>query len=242
MRRLVAITADKGGTGKSTFARLYAHYLIARDINALAIDCDPRNAQLYRHYHRAFANGVSTVNLTQNSDVNRLLDTLAEDYPVILLDLPAGIGELIELLETKLALSQVAQENGYRLTFVTVLNRGRDCVNSLRSLIEAFGEQADHVVVKNLHFGAVEKFKRFDQSKTKEILQAQGAQIITMPELDDDVVDVLDDKSLTYSAALQAGVCSISTRTWVKSFLSDAEPGFNQAAVYLGLGDEHDNG
>lgn len=239
LRRIVAITADKGGTGKSTFARIYAHYLIARNINTLAFDADPRNAQLYRHYHSAFSNGVRTINLSLNSDINALLDTLAEDYQVILLDLPAGIGELIELLETKLMLSQVAQENDYRLTFVTVLNRGRDCVNSLRSLIDAFGDQADHVVVKNLHFGAPEKFKRFESSKTKEILQGLGAQIITMPDLDDDVVDVLDDKSLTYSAALQPGVNSISTRTWVKSFLSDAEPGVNQAAAYLGLGDDH---
>ena len=239
LRRIVAITADKGGAGKSTFARIYAHYLIACNINTLAFDADPRNAQLCRHYHSAFSDGVKTINLSLNSDISALLDTLAEDHQVILLDLPAGIGELIELLETKLMLSQVTQENDYRLTFVTVLNRGRDCVNSLRSLIDAFGDQADHVVVKNLHFGAPEKFKRFDSSKTKEILQGLVAQIITMPDLDDDVVDVLDDKSLTYSAALQPGVNSISTRTWVKSFLSDAEPGINQAAAYLGLGDDH---
>ena len=242
IKRIVAITADKGGTGKSTFARIYAHYLIAREIKTLAYDADPRNPQLHRHYASAFSGGVRTCNLSRSEDINSLLDSLEGDYQVILLDLPAGIGELIELLETRLTLSQVAQENGYRITFVTVLNRGRDCVNSLRSLIDAFGDQVDHVVVKNKHFGAAEKFKRFDTSKTKGILDEMGAKTISIPDLDDDVVDILDDKSLTYADALRQGVASISTRAWVKSFLSDAEPGIMKAADYLGLGDENGAG
>ena len=242
IKRIIMVTADKGGTGKSTFARILAHVLIKRQIKTLAYDADLRNSQLCRHYDGAFPDGVRTVNLSMGEDINALLDSLAEDYPVILLDLPAGIGELIELLETRLTLSQVAKENGYRLTFATVLNRGLDCINSLRSLIDAFGDEADHVVVKNLHFGSAEKFKRFDSSKTKNTLEAMGTQVITMPDLDDDVVDKLDEKSLTYADALRPGAASISTRAWVNSFLSDAEPGIIQAADYLGLGDENGAG
>ena len=242
IKRILMVTADKGGTGKSTFARILAHVLIKRQIKTLAYDADPRNSQLCRHYDGAFPNGVRKVNLSLGEDINALLDSLAEDYPVILLDLPAGIGELIELLETRLTLSQVAKENGYKITFVTVLNRGRDCVNSLRSLIDAFGDEADHVIVKNMHFGAAEKFKRFDTSRTKGILEGMGAKIISIPDLDDDVMDILDDKSLTYADALRPGAASISTRAWVNSFLTDAEPGIIQAADYLGIGDDNGAG
>lgn len=235
VRRIVPITADKGGTGKSTFARVYAHFLIEKGINTLAYDADTRNAQLARHYGSAFPLGVHEINLNINSDVNSFLDTLEKDYQVIMLDLPAGIGELIEVLENKLKLSKVAAENEYRLTFVSVLNRGRDCLNSLRSLIDAFGDRADHVVVKNLHYGAPEKFKRFDNSKTKNILTEMDARIITLPDLDDDVVDFIDDQSLTYKNAATKGIGSVSTRTWVNSFLSEAEPQIEIASSYLGF-------
>ena len=242
IKRIIMVTADKGGTGKSTFARVLAHVLIKRNIKTLAFDADPRNPQLLRHYKGGFSDGVRTLDLSTGEDINALLDSLAEDYPVILLDLPAGIGELIELLETRLTLSQVAKENGYRITFATVLNRGIDCINSLLSLIDAFGEDVDHVVVKNLHFGSPEKFKRFDSSKTKTMLESMGTRVITLPDLDDDVVDTLDEKSLTYADALRPGAASISTRAWVNSFLTEAEPGIIQAADYLGLGDTNGAG
>lgn len=236
LQRIVAITADKGGTGKSTFARAYAHCLIEKGITTLAYDADTRNAQLERHYGKAFPLGVQKINLNRSDDINSFLDVLEKDYPVIMLDLPAGIGELLEILETKLKLSEVAVENGYRLTFVTVLNRGRDCINSLRSLVEAFGDRADYVIVKNLHYGQPEKFTRFDGSKTKKLLDGIGAQVITLPDLDGNVVDFIDDKSMTYKEASTRGMgASPSIRTWVKAFLSDAEPQINLASAYLGF-------
>lgn len=236
LNRIVLVTADKGGTGKSMFSKTNTHFLIKYGIHALAYDADTRNPQLERHYGKVFPGGVQKLNLYDGTGVNTFLDTLEKEYKTVLVDLPAGIGEVIEILEKRLKLSEFATENNYRLTFATVLNRGRDCVNSLRSLIDVFGDRADYVAIKNLYYGSAEKFKRFDSSKTKQIILDLGGKIINLPDLDDDVADLLDDKSLTFEQATEKGKNSISTRTWVSAFLEESEKQFKLAAPYLGLG------
>lgn len=237
--RIIIITADKGGTGKTMFARVLAHFLIDRGIQTLTYEADPRNVDLERYYGKAFPLGVKRMNFASSSDVNAFLDRLEETYQVVLLHLPGGAGEFTEVLESKLKLSDIAAENNYRITFVSVLNRGRECLNSLRSLVDTYGDRADYVVVKNLHHGIAEKFRRFDNSKTKEILQSLNAKMITLPDLDDDVVDFIDGLDgrggFTFQEASTKGIAPNSVRAWTHSFLSDAEVQLNLAAEYLGL-------
>jgi len=239
LARTVIITADKGGTGKTTFTKAYSHNLIERNIRTLAYDCDIRNRDLERYYGKAFPLGVKRLNLSNNSGIGTFLDGFAEQYPVMLLHLPGGAGEITEKLESNLKLSKVANDYGYRLTFVSVLNRGRECLNSLRGLVEAYGDRADYVVVKNLYFGEPEKFRRFDNSKTKEMLMQLNAKVISLPELEDEAVDFvegIDNKpGMTYAEAMIRGNAPISITTWVNSFLESSELQLNLAAEYLGL-------
>lgn len=235
-QRLVFITADKGGTGKSTFARVYAHFLIERGIKTLAYDADPRNSQLFRHYDQAFPLGVKRIDLKNEEDADDFIDALATPYPVVMVDLPSGIGNLLETLEEDIQFSNVAMEAGYRTTFVTVLDRGRDCVNSLCTLVEKFEDRVDYVIVKNMHHGHPDQFDQFDTSEIRKRLIKMQSPIICFPDLARGSVDFIDQRSLTYKQARsKKDVEKLSVRSWVGGFLVNAYKGLALASSYLGL-------
>jgi hypothetical protein len=86
--RLVLVTGDKGGTGKSVMARILLDIYRHRNINCIAYECDQSNPQLYRHYNKVQP-GVQTLKLNQRGGADALQDDLKRLSPqVSLVDLP----------------------------------------------------------------------------------------------------------------------------------------------------------
>lgn len=242
-RRMIGVTSDKGGNGKSTVSRLLAEVLLQRKIPTLAFDCDRRNAQLYRYYHQAFSSafnsgaGVIRLDLTTKGGADRLINSLdSASTQVLLIDFPAGGGELFEKLEKEIQLFNLLDEIGCELTMVSVLSRVKDSVMSLRSLLDYCGDRANHVIVKNGFYGTPEKFRRFDNSKTSDLVVQKGGIVISVPDLFDDTYDLLDENDLTFTQALEAEqALPLADRRRVRIFLEEAEAEFVKAASFLGL-------
>jgi hypothetical protein len=133
-------------------------------------------------------------------------------------------------------LFDLLEEIGYELTMVSVLSRVKDSINSLRTLIDYCGDRANHVVVKNGFFGEPDKFRRFDNSKTKDLILEKNGIVINFPDLYDDTYDLLDDKDMRFSDALkpESGLM-LADRRRVKVFLDEAEAELLKAAQFLGL-------
>jgi hypothetical protein len=97
-------------------------------------------------------------------------------------------------------------------------------------------DRVDYVVVKNLHFGEADKFKRFDQSKAKAQFLALGGIEMTMPDLFDDTYDVIDEKDLTFRQAVgEQSPLSRANRSRVHQWLKTMEVAIRQAGSYLGM-------
>ena len=88
--RLVIVTGDKGGTGKSVVARMLLDVYRHRNINCIAYECDQSNPQLFRHYNK-LSPGVMALKLNERGGADAIQDDLKEFSPsVSLVDLPAG--------------------------------------------------------------------------------------------------------------------------------------------------------
>jgi CobQ/CobB/MinD/ParA nucleotide binding domain len=242
-KRILAVTSDKGGSGKSVVSRTIADVLLRHSVPALVFDADKRNAQLFRHYDVAFKHcggmhpGVARIDLSVRGGTDALLNLLeSADVQVVLIDFPAGGGELFERLEREIKLLDFLDELGYRLTLISVISRVKDCVNSLRTLMEFCGDRADYVVVKNGFFGEPNRFRRFDGSKTEALLHQLNGQVIAFPDLYDDTFDAIDERSLTFSQALEpAAGFTMADRRRVKVFLDEAERQLRTAGDLLGI-------
>lgn len=78
--RVVIVTGDKGGVGKSTFARGLLQLYINKNLKYLAYDSDHRNAQLYRHYN-SVEPGVKLLDIFTRGGADDLLIDLDNGRP-----------------------------------------------------------------------------------------------------------------------------------------------------------------
>jgi hypothetical protein len=227
-KRLILITGDKGGTGKSTFGRGLLDTLQHRQIDCSAYDSDKRNSQLYRHYNDAGA-GVKQIDITAKGGGDVLIDEMDQrKAAVMLVDLPAGAGEHLEKFEQEMGFIAAAAEMGYGVTVVSVLSRVKDSVNALRLALDFTGNAVQHVAVKNLYFGEESRFVLFDESKVKQRLLESGGKVLKMDDLLDDTYGLIDQGNLMFRFA--AGEESPLTRShrarvyqWLKRFEAEVE-------------------
>jgi hypothetical protein len=237
LKRLILITGDKGGTGKSTFARGLLDTLLYREVNCLAYDSDKRNSQLSRHYSEVRA-GVKLIDITAKGGGDILIDEMDEHKaPVMIVDLPAGAGEHIERFEREMGFIAAAAEMGYGVTLVSVLSRVKDSTNALRLMLDSTSVGVQHVAVKNLYFGEESRFVLFDESQVVQRLLDTGGKVLKMDDLLDDTYGLIDQQNLTFRAA--AGNKSPLSRShrarvyqWLKKFETEVE----QVGSVLGLG------
>jgi CobQ/CobB/MinD/ParA nucleotide binding domain len=214
LKVLILVTGDKGGTGKSTFARGLLDVLSHRGVKVAAYDGDRRNSQLFRHY-RSIEGGVTQLDVMATGGADQLLDDMESGVaPVMLVDLPAGAGAALEDFEKETGFLEGATELGYRVSLVSVLSPVRDSVNALRVLMDALGEQANYVAVKNLHFGSDAQFELFNESKVKQELVRREGLMLSMPKLFGETYSLVDNKSLTFRMASKDLVMSQRRRVY----------------------------
>lgn len=234
-KRIILVTGDKGGTGKSLTSRLLLDVLHDKSKNCLAYDCDQSNPQLARHYGK-LPSGVKGLKLNERGGADALQDDLENFSPeVSLVDLPAGAAEYFEGIAKDIRLFQNAEVFGYRITMVSVLGRVKDSVVQLKKLISFCEDRVDYVIAKNLYWGSEEKFTRYNDSKTRELVLQLGGAEICIPELFDDIFDVIDANDLTFREALTSQLFTLSNKSRIFAWIEESESQLRQAAFQLGL-------
>ena len=235
-KRFIWITGGKGGVGKSTLARGLRDILHTAGVKVVAVDGDLDNAQLYRYY-KDVDDGVIRTEL-KGTGVAPLLNAMeARVADVILVDVAAGGSRTLAELDKSVRLFFNAADMGYQTTVVSVLSRIKDSVNLLKATMEMTeGKEIDLVAVKNLYFGTPERFRLFDDSKTKQRLIEQGGLVLEMPEMADDVYEILDQKNMPfYLAQAEAGGLPLMERSMVFRWLEDFEQEVRRARGMLWL-------
>jgi hypothetical protein len=234
--RLVLVTGDKGGTGKSVMARLLLDIYRHRNIDCIAYECDQSNPQLYRHY-KNIPPGVQTLKLNQRGGADALQDDLERFSPkVSLVDLPAGAAEYFESVASDIHLFKNAETMGYRITMVSVLGRVKDSVVQLKRLVDFCGDRVDYVVAKNIYWGEDKKFVRYNDSKVRQVLLNELAGVeLLLPDLYDNLFDFIDSQDLTFREALEHDGLTVSNRSRIFNWIDKTETQLSTAASMLGL-------
>jgi len=233
--RLVFITGDKGGTGKSVVARILLDIYRQRNIKCIAYECDQSNPQLYRHYNK-IPPGVNKIKLNQRGGADALQDNLKQFSPqVSLVDMPAGAAEYFENVAKDIFLFQNAQRMGYRITMVSVLSRVKESLSQLKRVVDFCGDRADYVIIKNLYWGDEHKFTRYNNSEIRQTVAKLGGVELLLPELFDDIFDTIDSNDLTFREALEHEVFTLSNQSRVYGWIEACEAEFANASAQLGL-------
>ncbi|MDF5727682.1 MAG: chromosome partitioning protein ParA [Rhizonema sp. PD38] len=236
-RRLVIVTGDKGGVGKSTFARGLLQLYINKDLVCLAYEADQRNPQLERHYVDKYRPLIRYVDIFRKGQADQLLIDIDKEkqFPLFLLDLPAQSGGFFENFVNELTFFEMLKDTNCRVTMVSVISRVLDSINVLEKLYELCEDKVDYVVVKNLFHGEEEKFERYNDSKIRKEILSVGLVEIMMPDLFYQPYDFIDRYRLTFNDALTHEETNIAIRARVRSWIGDFEEKTKLAFNQLGF-------
>lgn len=247
-RRLIIVTGDKGGVGKSTFARALIQTYIDNKKDFLGFDADLSNPQIKRFYGEEC--DISPLNIFKSGTIDIFVQNLrsfiyldskqegGEKLPgksLFLLELPPQSSNILRDFVSEMDLFNIVKESyNMRVTLVVVINRTIDSVNQLVGLHEYCKEQGDYIVVKNNFFGESEDFHRYNNSSLiKEIKEKQKKENnqyfyeICMPELIEHAYDYVDANSCTFSQAIaQDEMIAVKGRVtaWLRNFKQSIEP------------------
>ncbi len=194
MSQIHFIGGEKGGVGKSVMARLLAQYWIDRERAFAGLDCDSSHGALLRHY----GDFSHAVDLAATDSADQILDRALGAERRVLVDLPAQSTRALSAWLQGANVLGLARELGTPITFWHVTDGGFASVGQLEKALEAYGDQASHVVVRN--HARSRDFSQLDSSPAMAKLGALSGKVIDLPELDATAMYKIDGAGLSFWA------------------------------------------
>lgn len=196
MSTIHLVGGEKGGVGKSVFARLLAQLFIDRDMAFAAIDADARHGGLLRFY----SDYVQSIDLTQFESIDQIMDrALAADRRV-LVDLPAQSARALERWVEAGDVLALAREMNVNLVWWHVSDGGYDSVESLSRVVDTFGGQVQLIVVRN--WGRATDFSQLERSTALDRVRQAGGQVVDIPVLEASTMYKLDHAGSSFWSAV----------------------------------------
>jgi Mrp family chromosome partitioning ATPase len=259
-KRLILVGGQKGGVGKSTFARILLDSLRRRGLSVGAFDGDGAVGHLLQYYgekqnDKLVPNqnpliGVDSYDLRHQRDRERLLESLHVNASVLLHDLPAGalssITEAVDVTgQSAIALVDAASQMGYATTVVIVINTDKASAKAVDATIQAFGDKAQYVIVKNLNGCTLEDFIVYDGFEdatgrriggdARRAAQKTKARELVMPEIFRTTSIKIDLWSLRFRDAVNDPHMHIQDRTRINQWMTIMDAEIDKAGKRLGV-------
>lgn len=221
MARLVFVTGDKGGVGKSFTSRSLLDWYDERKIPIKAYDTDKTNSTLFRFFQKVENDRftLDQLDTEDQSSLDELLEKLAsaKEKDIIMLDCAARTMDKLLTWMNDVDFFLLADDLKISITLAFVLGPEKDCVAILKDIANSFQNRVDYVLIKNL--GRGQEFKVYDQSKSREkILNELGGIEITIPALTPKTSLEVDRLNLPFVVAKDSTALMIADRQRVITF------------------------
>jgi hypothetical protein len=258
-KKLILVSGQKGGVGKSTFSRMLLDSLRWRGRSVAAFDGDGAVGHLLQYYGSKSKDvlefdqnplvGVKGYDLRDRRSREILMESLHSDASVLLHDLPAGalcsIEEAVDVTgQSAMALVDAARQMGFSTTVVIVINTDQASARAVLNTIDSFGAKAKYVIVKNLNGCTLEDFivyDGFDNAMGSRIggdaaLAARNAKAVelVMPEIYRTTAVKIDLWSLRFRDAVEDQRLHIQDKTRIGQWMRLMDAQIDKAGKALG--------
>jgi len=123
-------------------------------------------------------------------------------------------------------LANLLQQLETRLTLLMPVNHEADSLDQIQRVVEELGDKARYVIIRNQVHSDL--FSLYDQSAVRvSVLKKLGGKEITMPRMEDWLVEGLNRENLTVTAAIKHGSFYLLDRqrfaTWQRRLYTEIE-------------------
>lgn len=201
---ILYVGGSKGGVGKSSMSFALIDYLTERGKKVLLLETDTSNPDVFKAHVAKEESDIECRQLDLDmADGWIELINLADEFSdrMIVINSAARSNNGIEKYGT--TLKETLPELDRKLYTFWMINRNRDSLELLADFLSSFGDAGSVNVFRNLYFGASENFERYNNSKTKRLIEENGGGSFDFPDLADRVSDKIYSERRSITQALQ---------------------------------------
>jgi hypothetical protein len=221
MADLHFIGGEKGGVGKSVFARLMAEFCIAFKLIFVLAECDRMNPDVARIYRKIIRTELAyfTEDKTRKSKADKLFSLAIELLTIA--NLPAQVHEAMKSWFLEDNLYELGQEHGVSFCYWYVSNGGYDSVKLFVKTLRDFGEYMQFVFVRN--WGLCDDWTHVDEDEgVQAAIREYKVSVIDLPKFPYAERNFIEAHQLTLTDALNHPDLSLVSKQRVKKFLRES--------------------
>jgi len=261
-KRVVLVTSEKGGVGKSVTARTLVEHLRDGGTRVAAYDADGGVGALLRVLGTRDAAGelleeqdpgvgVGYYNIRADDERATLLNCVASGEPLVIHDLAGGsLADLARITDMGEGLDDLITAfagQGYRPVILHLISSEVAATQSVARWIELAGDRVDHVAIRNTRWGKSEADFPFWHGYVdgngqerggkirRRLLEEFGGTEISLPALPSGTFAKIDADDLPFAVAAAAPRLTIAERSHVARYLRESAAAFERLRPILGL-------
>jgi hypothetical protein len=192
------IDGEKGGVGKSLFARTLMQYCIDTGKSVTLVDADRTNADVSEVY----SDGAKTASFSENEkksyDADQIFNLALTQSVVV--NLPAQVYLLVNEWISRNSVLEVGVQYDVRLVKWFVCTGAYDSVKLFIESLDKFKDSITHVLVKN--YAMCDEWERvLEKPELKSAIAEYKVKEVVFPKLSFRERDILLEEKLTFAAA-----------------------------------------
>lgn len=200
MAQIHFIDGEKGGVGKSLFARTMVQYCLDKNIPFHLVEADGSNPDVGEFYPDVCQHATFSEDEKKSYDVDIIFE-LALSKPVIV-NLPAQVYPVVTnwIRRNGLLESEIVKEHKLKIYKWFVCTGGHDSVQLFIKSAEEFQGKVQHIFVRNN--GLSDEWKHLDDhEELNGLLNGQKIPIVDFPRFSYKERNLIDQKRITFASA-----------------------------------------
>ncbi|MEH1965372.1 mobilization protein [Nostoc sp.] len=220
---------EKGGVGKSLFARVMVQYCIDNKLSYELVEADQSNPDVGAFYPDNHKTAVFSESERKAYDADEIFN-LALTTSVIV-NLPAQVYPAVTDWIERNQILEITGKNKVKIYKWFVCSGGYDSVQLFMQSLERFENKIKHIFVRNC--GLCDDWKHVDGRKDlQDLIKTYKVAVINFPKFSYRERDILDANQINFSAARDYGELGVLGKQRLHSFLKKASEEIEKAKIW----------
>lgn len=191
MKKLIVVSNNVEGTGKSTCARAIYHLVQAHGFRTALIESDPHAPRSEEGHY---------LDMGDQPEVSEIVDIL-DSTEAVVMDLTSGAFDDFSEFFSRQDVEDVMMELEVQITFVVPTVEDVKTLDSVLSIAETFGEAGEFVTIASPV--GYEEFMAWEGSAAQKAMAHLNAIEVVMPELQEGILEEIESRGLDLASALE---------------------------------------